>query len=385
MNYSSAWFDGDRDAAAGAGAARQGAPRASPRGRRAAGRSACWRSAAAGARWPRSRRASGAQVDRRHAVDRAARLGAGSGWPRAGVAQRADLRLQDYRDVRRRRRSTRSCRSRCSRPSAASTGTRYFDDAARAAQARRPAPASRASRSATTCSSATRARPTSSSSTSSPAACCPAPSLFAQQAAAARPARDRPPRLRRRLRRDAAPLARTRSSARRTTCARQGFDERFMRLWEFYLAYCEAAFDAGQHRRRAVHAAARCEGRVLMRWRSVLRRLGVAGMLLGRRQVLAADPPSAAAPPPPEIASALPAARCKGTPRCAFSGFAIYEARLWAAAGFAPERYDDARPSRWNCATPRASTARRSPSARCARCGAPAAVDDAQARAGSPP
>jgi cyclopropane-fatty-acyl-phospholipid synthase len=22
-----------------------------------------------------------------------------------------------------------------------------------------------------------------------------------------------------------------------------GFDERFMRLWEFYLAYCEAAFD----------------------------------------------------------------------------------------------------------------------------------------------
>lgn len=26
---------------------------------------------------------------------------------------------------------------------------------------------------------------------------------------------------------------------------RQGFDERFIRLWEFYLAYCEAAFDAG--------------------------------------------------------------------------------------------------------------------------------------------
>ena len=25
----------------------------------------------------------------------------------------------------------------------------------------------------------------------------------------------------------------------------QGFDARFMRLWEFYLAYCEAAFDAG--------------------------------------------------------------------------------------------------------------------------------------------
>ena len=24
-----------------------------------------------------------------------------------------------------------------------------------------------------------------------------------------------------------------------------GFDERFMRIWEFYLAYCEAAFDTG--------------------------------------------------------------------------------------------------------------------------------------------
>lgn len=24
-----------------------------------------------------------------------------------------------------------------------------------------------------------------------------------------------------------------------------GFDTRFMRLWEFYLAYCEGAFNAG--------------------------------------------------------------------------------------------------------------------------------------------
>ena len=24
-----------------------------------------------------------------------------------------------------------------------------------------------------------------------------------------------------------------------------GFDERFIRIWEFYLAYCEAGFDAG--------------------------------------------------------------------------------------------------------------------------------------------
>ena len=26
---------------------------------------------------------------------------------------------------------------------------------------------------------------------------------------------------------------------------RVGFDTRFMRIWEFYLAYCEAAFDMG--------------------------------------------------------------------------------------------------------------------------------------------
>ena len=33
--------------------------------------------------------------------------------------------------------------------------------------------------------------------------------------------------------------------ARLDEVLRQGFDGRFIRLWEFYLAYCEAAFDAG--------------------------------------------------------------------------------------------------------------------------------------------
>ena len=33
--------------------------------------------------------------------------------------------------------------------------------------------------------------------------------------------------------------------ARLDDVRRQGFDERFVRLWDFYLAYCEAAFDAG--------------------------------------------------------------------------------------------------------------------------------------------
>ena len=33
--------------------------------------------------------------------------------------------------------------------------------------------------------------------------------------------------------------------ARREEVLALGFDERFIRIWEFYLAYCEAGFDAG--------------------------------------------------------------------------------------------------------------------------------------------
>ena len=32
---------------------------------------------------------------------------------------------------------------------------------------------------------------------------------------------------------------------RSTEVTALGFDTRFMRIWEFYLAYCEAAFDSG--------------------------------------------------------------------------------------------------------------------------------------------
>ncbi len=50
---------------------------------------------------------------------------------------------------------------------------------------------------------------------------------------------------------------------------------------------------------------------------------------------------TAAAPPmpPPEIAAALPAAILQGRGTLRFFGLAVYEARLWAAAGFDPERY----------------------------------------------
>jgi cyclopropane-fatty-acyl-phospholipid synthase len=33
--------------------------------------------------------------------------------------------------------------------------------------------------------------------------------------------------------------------SRREEILALGFDERFMRIWEFYLAYCEAGFDVG--------------------------------------------------------------------------------------------------------------------------------------------
>ena len=38
---------------------------------------------------------------------------------------------------------------------------------------------------------------------------------------------------------------RTRFLAEEKAVRRLGFDARFLRIWEFYLAYCEAAFDTG--------------------------------------------------------------------------------------------------------------------------------------------
>ena len=37
----------------------------------------------------------------------------------------------------------------------------------------------------------------------------------------------------------------------------QGFDERFIRCWRFYLAYCAAGFDSGSTDVVAVHAGCR--------------------------------------------------------------------------------------------------------------------------------
>ena len=79
---------------------------------------------------------------------------------------------------------------------------------------------------------------------------------------------------------------------------------------------------------------------VQKRWRSVRLGLVVVGGLWAACQTMAANVPIDATPPPPEVASALPAATLQGNATMRFYGLAVYDVRLWAAAGFAPERYD---------------------------------------------
>ena len=160
-----------------------------------------------------------------------------------GLDHKAELRLQDYRDLERRalrrHRLDRDVRSR--RPQVLA---RLLRASCSSCSSRAAAPASRASPSATTCSSATSIPPTSSSSTSSPAACCPArrPSANRRARAGLRIVNelsfglDYAETLRR---------WRVRFLAQEAAVRRLRFDARFMRIWEFYLAYCEAAFATG--------------------------------------------------------------------------------------------------------------------------------------------
>ena len=205
-------------------------------------RRACWKSAAAGARLPRSRRASSARTSpasrcrtEQLAYARHAHAPARA-WP-----TRADLRLQDYRDDRRRRRSTRSARSRCSRPWAALLAHATSPPCA-AAQARRtrlhPDHRDRRRR----CSTATSAHRL------HPAVHLPRrlPALPARVRSAGRGGRPGGGRRQLAFGADyAETLRRWRDGlpgAPRAEVRALGFDERFMRIWEFYLAYCEAAF-----------------------------------------------------------------------------------------------------------------------------------------------
>ena len=123
-------------------------------------------------------------------------------------------------------------------------GTTGRPISARSATCSRPAaaPACRSSPSATSCSPTTGAAPTSSRSTSSRAACCRRRRGCSEETDARRPgvARHRP--LRPELRRHPAPNGRSGFEAAWDDIRGLGFDERFRRLWRFYLGYCEAGF-----------------------------------------------------------------------------------------------------------------------------------------------
>jgi hypothetical protein len=74
--------------------------------------------------------------------------------------------------------------------------------------------------------------------------------------------------------------------------------------------------------------------------RAVLRMAG-AGLLLAPAAMAAraADLTNAGLPPPAEVAVELPTAQALGSARLRFLGLEIYEARLWAAAGFVASSY----------------------------------------------
>ncbi len=136
-------------------------------------------------------------------------------------------------------------------------------------------------------------------------------------------------------------LGHWRTAFLRAGCAvrRLGFDTRFMRTWDFYLVYCQAAFETRQHRCHAVHAAARMtQHRAVMAapapWRR--RALLLAALALPLPAGLAA-----AAAVPPELRELLPQARLQGSGRLRHFGLHIYDARLWVGAGFDPARHAD--------------------------------------------
>ena len=63
----------------------------------------------------------------------------------------------------------------------------------------------------------------------------------------------------------------------------------------------------------------------------------VAALMIARPSAAATN---AAVRAPAEVAGALPTARLQGSGTMRFFGLAVYEARLWTAPGFAPERYE---------------------------------------------
>ena len=215
MSYSSAWFDGDLArplAEAQHAKMRRALEEAGVAERLARARDRLRMGRPGGGRRARLRCAR----HRGHAVARTTRLGpAASGRLRPRRALRpAPAGLPRPRCRARGQALRRHCLDRDVRGRRPRILGRLLRHAAALSRSRVAAPASRASRSATTCSSATCDRPTSSSSTSSPAACCPASRNSKRRRAVSVSRVERTPGLRPRLRRDAAPLARGLPAAR---------------------------------------------------------------------------------------------------------------------------------------------------------------------------
>ena len=238
---------------AGAGAATPSTARAarwlaSPRA------AACWRSAAAGA----ACRDGGARARRarhRHlACRRAAGLCASSGSRAPASRTAPTCGLQDYRDIADRR-STPSARSRWWRRWAGNGGRAISPPLLALLK-----PGGRACIQTIMIDDALWDRYIAGTDFIQqyifPGGCLPRRREFERHAARRRTARGRHAGLRRGLRADACACGANASWRSAPAVRALGFDERFIRLWEFYLAYCAAAFATGTPM-WAVHVRAR--------------------------------------------------------------------------------------------------------------------------------
>ncbi|MCK7493493.1 MAG: class I SAM-dependent methyltransferase [Comamonadaceae bacterium] len=208
----------------------------------------------------------------------------------------------------RRHRLDRDVRGRRAR----ATGRATFATVQRPAQARRRAPASRPSPSATTCSSATARSTDFIQQYIFPGGMLPSRAAFRAEARSAglRGGRRAAPSAPTTPRRCAAGATRF-LAQRRARCARSGFDTRFMRIWEFYLAYCEAAFATGNT--DVVQFT-------LQRADAGMRHRAAARLLAWPRAAAAARRPlPARAGAPPRSPPSCRGARCRAAAGCASS------------------------------------------------------------------
>ncbi len=161
---------------------------------------------------------------------------------RRGLAQQADLRLQDYRDI-----DDAPFDAICSIEMVEAVGREYWPTYF-GAVAKLLKPGGRACIQSIVIDDALYARYIASTDFIQqyifPGGCLPCPRVFKEQAEAAGLVVERSLAF-------GADYAETlrrwrdRFLAQRQAVLAGGFDERFVRIWEFYLAYCEAAFDEG--------------------------------------------------------------------------------------------------------------------------------------------